>query len=588
MAPYKCSDGEWILPMATFNRRLATGYCAYLGFADDVSAFGIVDRDPYDPASAPFDDRNLALPIGFNFPSSCKVAELFEAKFLQKTALEWEAELEAAGLPCAVIQTWEAWMRDPDARAARIFAEVGGEVQLGRAAWVKSAGEYPDLQPMVDGAAAVARDRAAPPPAATAPPRQRPLEGFVICDFANVIAGPACGRMLAELGATVYKLGPGVPQHGPMVMMVWQAELHQGKHSIILDAKKVEAREVIQRAIKAADVVLVNKMDNQLVSLGLNREALDVANRKAILLQLKSHQGERYTRKSNWNGYDPALQGKTGLMTRFGPHDPAAVAREGAGAGVPNFHGVASCVDYLTGYLAAWAGLAALYSREVRGGEQGDWAVTSLAVCASLTQLTLQRGEPPPSAVGHDATGMTPHKRVFPVAGGRFIYGQAPEACDVRELAATLSSLESDAAIAHFENALGGALAVPVLTVQEIAALCSDGGSKTANFTRKRGESGWEVETWEPTWFCFDGAPLSCARPPAFAGADAPQVLAALGYSPGEVLGLKQSRAVVPTLWYAWADEPPREPLSSPVPPSVTAAHNVPARDLELLKEGLE
>ena len=47
--------------------------------------------------------------------------------------------------------------------------------------------------------------------------------------------------------------------------------------------------------------------------------------------------------------YDPALQGKTGLMTRFGPHDPAAVAREGAGAGVPNFHGVASCVDYLTG-----------------------------------------------------------------------------------------------------------------------------------------------------------------------------------------------------------------------------------------------
>jgi len=189
--------GEWILPMATFNRRLATGYCAYLGFADDVSAFGIVDRDPYDPASAPFDDRNLALPIGFNFPSSCKVAELFEAKFLQKTALEWEAELEAAGLPCAVIQTWEAWMRDPDARAARIFAEVGGEVQLGRAAWVKSAGEYPDLQPMVDGAAAVARDRAAPPPAATAPPRQRPLEGFVICDFANVLAPSRLRRAAA-------------------------------------------------------------------------------------------------------------------------------------------------------------------------------------------------------------------------------------------------------------------------------------------------------------------------------------------------------------------------------------------------------
>ena len=69
------------------------------------------------PESMPFDDRNLALPIGFNFPSSQKVAELFEAKFLEKSAAEWEAELEAVGLPCAVIQTWTAWMNDADARA---------------------------------------------------------------------------------------------------------------------------------------------------------------------------------------------------------------------------------------------------------------------------------------------------------------------------------------------------------------------------------------------------------------------------------------------------------------------------------------
>ena len=91
--------------MATFNRRLANGYCEYLGFSDEVRAFGIVDKDPYDPASVPFDDRNLALPIGFNWPSSCRVAELFEAKFLEKSAHEWEAELESAGLPCAVIQS---------------------------------------------------------------------------------------------------------------------------------------------------------------------------------------------------------------------------------------------------------------------------------------------------------------------------------------------------------------------------------------------------------------------------------------------------------------------------------------------------
>ena len=545
--------------MATFNRRLATGYCKYLGFMDEVSAFGIVDKDPYDPMSAPYDDRNLALPIGFNFPSSCKVAELFEAKFLEKSAIEWEAELEAVGLPCAVIQTWTAWMKDKDARAARIVAEVGGEAQLGRAAWLRSAGEYPALE-LIDKSAAVTREKATPLPAATGAPKPRPLEGYVIADFANVIAGPACGRMFAELGATVYKLGPGIPQHGPMVMMVWQAELHQGKKSIILDAKKPAAREVIRKAIEAADVVLLNKMDNQLVSLGLNRETLDVVNRKAILLQLKSHQGEKYTMKSNWNGYDPALQGKTGLMTRFGPHDPAVVAEKGAGAGVPNFHGVASCVDYLTGYMAMWGGLAALYSREDRQAVQGDWAVTSLATCASLTQLTLQKSEPPPSAVGCNATGMTPFHRVFKVANGKYVYGQAPETCDVDALIASLATMDVDGAVAHFSSEFG-ALAVPVHTVKEIAALCSDGVSKTANFKAKDSGMGWKVSTWEPTWFCIDGEPLSCAGAPTFSGADAPQILAALGYSNGQVLGLKQSRAVVPTNWYKWADESEAQPL---------------------------
>ena len=72
---------------------------------------------------------------------------------------------------------------------------------------------------------------------------------------------------------------------------------------------------------------------------------------------------------------------------------------------------------------------------------------------------------------------------------------------------------------------------------------------------------GWEVETWEPTWFCLDGEPLSCPWAPSFSGADAPAILAALGYSSGQILGLKQSRAVVPTNWYKWADDAEAPPL---------------------------
>ena len=182
------------------------------------------------------------------------------------------------------------------------------------------------------------------------------------------------------------------------------------------------------------------------------------------------------------------------------------------------------------------------------------------AVCASLTQLTLQKGEPPASAVGCHATGMTAHNRLFKVAGGRHIYGQAPTSVDADALATKLATMDVEGAVNHFATELK-ALAVPVNTVKEIAAICSDGKSVTANFKKKDSGMGWVVETWEPTWFCLDGAPLSCAGAPTFSGADAGSILAALGYSQGEILGLKQSRAVVPTNWYKWAEESEAPPL---------------------------
>ena len=106
---------------------------------------------------------------------------------------------------------------------------------------------------------------------------------------------------------------------------------------------------------------------------------------------------------------------------------------------------------------------------------------------------------PPASAVGCHATGMTPHARVFRVAGGKYVYGQAPpEACpDPEALAATLAGLDQDAAVAFFAKEFGNdALAVPVRTVREMADLSADGASKTANFAKKDSGMGWEVETW--------------------------------------------------------------------------------------------
>lgn len=161
-----------------------------------------------------------------------------------------------------------------------------------------------------------------------------------------------------------------------MVMVAWQAEGNAGKKTIILDFKSKEGREIAYDLVKLSDIVLINKSDEQVESMGLGREALDQINQKAIHLNVQARRGENINSESGmWPGYDPALQGKTGISHRFGPTD------------CPTLHGVASCVDYCTAYMGTWAGLTALYVRETRGTASVS-AGTALALVASLMQFT--------------------------------------------------------------------------------------------------------------------------------------------------------------------------------------------------------
>eukprot|EP00927_Polykrikos_kofoidii_P066064 TRINITY_DN61725_c0_g1_i1.p1 TRINITY_DN61725_c0_g1~~TRINITY_DN61725_c0_g1_i1.p1 ORF type:complete len:805 (+),score=100.04 TRINITY_DN61725_c0_g1_i1:71-2416(+) len=535
-APYPTKDGSLILPMATFNRRLAVNYCKYLGIMESIKKAGIVDKDPFVPANLEYVYCNLALPMNMDFPSSSACAELLATAFRQKTASEWEEELEAAGLPCAKVQTFQQYLSETAVREAGIVADVDGldKPQLGRVAWVKSAGDYPNLK----GAQFCSRVplHTATNQFGSAPVAKRPLEGFVVADMSNVIAGPNCGRMFAELGATVYKIGPHNPQHGPMVMLVWQAEAHQGKKSIILNMKKPEGLSVMKRIVGRSDIVLFNKMDDQLESLGLDEASLKALNPNLIGLQLKAHEGEKKSVRSNWVGYDPALQGKTGLMTRFGP------------PGAPSFHGVASCVDYLTGYLSVWAGLLALYGRETRKDGTADWACTSLAVAASLVQCTLQWKEPPPSAVGPFATGMNEHDRIYKVADGKCIYAKVDADRSIKVAAAVKQKTREEAV--QFLKEKMDILAVPVRTCREAADVAADLKSKTTKHEKRDAGQGWIVHTWSPTWFCFDGEPMTCPGAPTRAGSDANDILETMGFDAEEIAYLHEVSAVGPAEWY--------------------------------------
>lgn len=181
-------------------------------------------------------------------------------------------------------------------------------------------------------------------------------------DLSNVVAGPACGHVFVELGATVFKIDPMRLQHSPTIMVTLAGGTTVGKRSIILDGETVEGRAIMHRLVSRADMILANKLDSQLTNLGLDRVSLGARNPAAIGVQLSAHRGEKRGPRHDYPGYDPALQGLTGIMMRFG--------RDGC----PTFHGIASCVDYLCGYAGHFASTLARCGEGTRKSGEVDLA----------------------------------------------------------------------------------------------------------------------------------------------------------------------------------------------------------------------
>jgi crotonobetainyl-CoA:carnitine CoA-transferase CaiB-like acyl-CoA transferase len=208
----------------------------------------------------------------------------------------------------------------------------------------------------------------------------------------------------------------------------------------------------------------------------------------------------------------------------------------------PTFHGIASAVDYLCGYLAAYSGLLALYARERRGDGAGDWAETSLCNAATLIQLLFQRPgtEPPASARGQLATGMNEGERVYQLSDG-WMFAQAPH-----DITADLGKRTRAEALAWC--AQQNILAAPVQTCKELADRHRDHPTTTVKF-EKRESDGWATECFAPTWFAFDGQTQPRPKAASRIGADGPAVLAELGYRPPDVERLIATGVVGRTEW---------------------------------------
>lgn len=542
-APYRAADGQMVMLINGVNRRATRRLLQHLGLWDRLLGDGLVDVSPYRADSFDVRGRNLADSPTLDFASASKVAEALEAVMSTKTAAEWEAELCGIGAASARVMSLHDWLHDPEARRAglTIAGRDGAAPQIGRAAWITGADPSPPPGDAVEPAGSAV---AAPLANRSDIPARQPLEGCVVVDLTNVIAGPNCARLLGELGATVYRVEHPEPSHPPIAMTIWAAEAAIGKASLILDASTADGRAVLDALVARADFVVANKSDAQCRRMGIDAETLRRVNPRAILVQMTAHHGEQLGARHDYPGYDPTGQAITGIMQRFGTEK------------CPTYHGLASCVDYLCGYLGAWAATTALYAREHQGDRRGDrrgnrWAdrwgnrwgnraQTSLTAAASLMQLLFQFGEPPATACGPHATGPTAGQRLYRLADGWIFV------CGAADLGDSLQDRSVDSALAALHA--DGLEAVRVNTVRELADRHRDQPTATIRF-QARSHEGWRTECFVPTWFCFDGEAPVERRMAVRIGSSADAVLSELGYSAEAIERLKRSRVVLPAEW---------------------------------------
>ena len=208
------------------------------------------------------------------------------------------------------------------------------------------------------------------------------LDGVVVLDLTRVLAGPFCGILLADMGATVIKVenpkgGDDTRAYGPYINdnSVYFTNFNRSKQGVTLNLKEPEAKEIFKEMVKHADVVIENYRPGVTKRLGIDYDVLKGINPGIVFASASGFGSEGPY--SSRPGYDIVAQAMGGLMSITGPK-----------GGLPCKVG-ASVGDVLTGLNLVIGILAALHSRSRTGkGQYLEVSLTNSVVSLVSTDTT--------------------------------------------------------------------------------------------------------------------------------------------------------------------------------------------------------
>jgi crotonobetainyl-CoA:carnitine CoA-transferase CaiB-like acyl-CoA transferase len=233
-----------------------------------------------------------------------------------------------------------------------------------------------------------------------------PLKNIKILDLTSVVVGPVATWRLGQYGADIIKvehptgdlmrgLGGMSPtgQHSGAYL-----HLNRGKKNICLDLKKEGGKEIIQKLVEWADVIVANMRPDALERLGLDATTIRTKHPEKIYCLITG-----YGTDGPYAGlptYDSVLQGASGMAG-------LALARDGKPAYVPML-----ICDHVVGEITAGAIMAALMQKQNTGiGSSLEIPMFETMASFVLQEHLAQQSFEPPVGPAGDLRLLSPHNQ---------------------------------------------------------------------------------------------------------------------------------------------------------------------------------
>ncbi len=399
-------------------------------------------------------------------------------------------------------------------------------------------------------------------PAGAAPrgPGAGALHGIRVLDLTRVLAGPLCAQMLGDHGAEVIKIEPPAGDETRRLGPPFDANgdagyftaLNRNKRAIALDLSRPDGRDVLLRLLENADVLLENALPGTMERWGLGYETTLAARFPRLVYGTISGFGADGP-LGGLPGYDAIAQAMGGAMSVLGTPQTGPMRTSIA------------MIDIVTGYNMMVGVLLALSERAHSGRGQRVEATlydTTLSMLIPYAANWMLSGRTP-GPVGNAHVSVYPYDR-FAIGDAQVFLGVVSQAqfgrlcdrigrpdlpADPRFRDNVSRSTHREALRAEIERALYGrdpdalcealmADGVPAGKVRSVPeAFAHPHTAHRAMDVRLDGYRGVGVPVRLDR---TPGAPRS--RPPRFAEHTA-EILAEIGYSPGQIEALRRSGA---------------------------------------------